>query len=242
MKGNEEHPGSANEVAWRARGGRRPDRPRGTLALAAVVAAAALGPSACGGGPSASPGVASVSPTTTGQPGSSGGVPSSSRRAAVGGKTTTSAVAGAVTTVPSPASFEEEMLRFAECMRSHGITNFPDPSGGGFRIPVGGRFNQSPQFLAAQKACQEYLPPGPGSGPPPSAQALAQMLKIAQCMRRHGISDFPDPRTKAPPLGPGIREISNIDGVILVFPTTLDTQSPVFTQAAVACKFPLHNH
>jgi hypothetical protein len=36
--------------------------------------------------------------------------------------------------------------------------------------------------------------------------------------------------------------ISNIDGVILVFPDAIDTQSRAFAQAANACKFPLHNH
>jgi hypothetical protein len=36
--------------------------------------------------------------------------------------------------------------------------------------------------------------------------------------------------------------ISNIDGVVLVFPGTIDEQSPAFTRAAAACRFPLHNH
>jgi hypothetical protein len=71
------------------------------------------------------------------------------------------------------------------------------------------------------------------------------MVKVAQCMRRHGITDFPDPRTSVPsnpfPAG-GTGVISDIDGVIFVFPATLDTQSPMFTRAAAACRFPLHNH
>ena len=63
-------------------------------------------------------------------------------------------------------------------------------------------------------------------------------------MRQHGVSDFPDPRTSAPPnpLGSGVGEISDIEGVILLFPSTIDQQSPVFTRAAAACAFPLHNH
>ena len=36
--------------------------------------------------------------------------------------------------------------------------------------------------------------------------------------------------------------ISDIDGVILVFPSTIDEQSPQFTLAAAECAFPLHNH
>jgi hypothetical protein len=135
-------------------------------------------------------------------------------------------------------------------MRSNGITNFPDPnSGGGFIFRTGAGGPQSPQFQAAQKACQKYMPPGPGSGPPPTKQAVAQMLKVAQCMRRHGITDFPDPLTSVPPhLLPGsgassnIGLISDIDGVILLFPDTINEQSPQFTKAAAKCAFPLHNH
>lgn len=43
-------------------------------------------------------------------------------------------------------------LNFSRCMRSHGITDFPDPlPGGGWAIP--GDTN-SPQFAAAARACQ----------------------------------------------------------------------------------------
>jgi hypothetical protein len=69
------------------------------------------------------------------------------------------------------------------------------------------------------------------------------MLKVAHCMRRHGIADFPDPRTSVPSdIARFVGVISDIDGVILVFPSTIDEQSPAFAQAAAACGFPLHNH
>ena len=128
-------------------------------------------------------------------------------------------------------------------MRSHGVPNFPDPSGGGFQGSAG-LDRSSPTFTAAQTRCQKLLGGGPGSGPPPSAQALAQMVKDSQCMRQHGIYDFPDPRTSVPSdaFRGGAGVISDIDGVILVFPGTIDRQSPAFTKAAGACKFPLHNH
>jgi hypothetical protein len=49
------------------------------------------------------------------------------------------------------ANIQEELI-FARCMRSHGITDFPDPRpGGGFDIP--GNTN-SPQFEAADNACR----------------------------------------------------------------------------------------
>jgi hypothetical protein len=64
-------------------------------------------------------------------------------------------------------------------------------------------------------------------------------------MRSHGVPNFPDPTISVPPksnLPVGGGEVSDIEGVILVFPHTIDTQSPVFTRAAAACAFPLHNH
>ena len=69
------------------------------------------------------------------------------------------------------------------------------------------------------------------------------MVKVSQCMRRHGVSGFPDPTTSIPsipPAGGGV--ISDRDGVIFVFPATLDVQSPLFEQAAAACGFQLTNH
>ncbi len=46
----------------------------------------------------------------------------------------------------------QEELNFSSCMRSHGITDFPDPlPGGGFNIPGN---TTSPQFEAAARACQ----------------------------------------------------------------------------------------
>jgi hypothetical protein len=56
----------------------------------------------------------------------------------------------------------QEELKFASCMRSHGITDFPDPMpGGGFNIP--GNSN-SPQFDAATRACQARSGSGGSAG------------------------------------------------------------------------------
>jgi hypothetical protein len=60
----------------------------------------------------------------------------------------------------------KQMLAFASCMRSHGVTKFPDPqvsSGGGVRQVIGpdsGVDPASPTFQAAQKACQKLQPDG----------------------------------------------------------------------------------
>ncbi len=88
-----------------------------------------------------------------------------------------------------------DMLRFANCMRSHGMPGFPDPSSNG-TISVSGTVSQSAQFQAADNTCRELLPNGGIPTAAQQAQGLAQLLKFSVCMRAHGISDFPDPTSE----------------------------------------------
>jgi hypothetical protein len=137
----------------------------------------------------------------------------------------------------SQAVGHSAFLAFSRCMRSHGATNFPDPSpGGGIQLDAG--MNPfSPAFKAAQSSCRKLLPGGGPGAAHPSAQAKAATLKISECMRRHGVSGFPDP-TLTPPSGPaGYSEILDRGGVILAIPQTIATGSPAFKQAAGACGF-----
>ena len=75
---------------------------------------------------------------------------------------------------PSPQmqkQMQERALKFSSCMRSHGEPNFPEPEfrGNGVRMRLkagSGLDPRSPQFQAAQKACQQYFgPPGSKGGP-----------------------------------------------------------------------------
>jgi hypothetical protein len=56
------------------------------------------------------------------------------------------------------------MLKYAGCMRSHGITNFPDPIANSQQIGfnITGIDLKSPKVEAANKVCQPLLP---GGGP-----------------------------------------------------------------------------
>jgi hypothetical protein len=69
---------------------------------------------------------------------------------------------------PLTAQQQQDYLRAAACMRSHGIAGFPDPSfsGGGVRFPVpSGIDPNSPQFTQARHTCQRLIPAGlPYSG------------------------------------------------------------------------------
>jgi hypothetical protein len=131
-------------------------------------------------------------------------------------------------------------LKFSECMRSHGITTFPDPStSGGVQLSGNSGINPfSPAFKAAQAACGKLLPGGgPVSNGHPSAQAENQVLEISECMRAHGVTGFPDPTTKPPSKPPGGGIALGHDGVFLIIPSTIDINSPAFKQAATTCHF-----
>jgi hypothetical protein len=90
-------------------------------------------------------------------------------------------------------------LAYAQCMRDHGISDFPDPQPGGGAIqfePGSDLDPNNPQFKAADDACKSLLPPPSSSVWTPSPQELEQLVRFAACMRAHGadVSD-PDPTT-----------------------------------------------
>jgi hypothetical protein len=134
----------------------------------------------------------------------------------------------------------DQGVKFAACMRSHGLTNFPDPSsgGGGIQIKSGSGINPfSPAFKTAQTACKKLLPGPLGGNQHPTAQAIAQTRQIAVCMRQHGVTGFPDP-TFTPPSSPaGYSIIEDRGGVVLAVPSTINPRSPEFMQAAKVCHF-----
>ncbi|HUO73352.1 MAG TPA: hypothetical protein VMU39_21460 [Solirubrobacteraceae bacterium] len=72
------------------------------------------------------------------------------------------------------AQFQQQLVKFAQCMRSHGI-NVPDPStngnGFGFRRSFGSVDRNSPAFQAAMKACGSLRPRFGGGGPGASGGA-----------------------------------------------------------------------
>jgi hypothetical protein len=110
-------------------------------------------------------------------------------------------------------------------MRSHGVPGFPDPGSNGqiskeAVIPALNRVSES-RARAATRACENLNPAGQGS-PTLTAQEQQDYLRAAACMRSHGITSFPDPTF------PGGR-------VSFSIPSSIDTKSRQFTQAAHTC-------
>lgn len=66
---------------------------------------------------------------------------------------------GGLNQIPTAAQKEQNLvllLRYAVCIRAHGVPNFPDPTSQGLRIsPLSGIDLNSPAFLGAQKSCQK---------------------------------------------------------------------------------------
>jgi hypothetical protein len=125
-------------------------------------------------------------------------------------------------------------------MRAHGVSNFPDPNsaGGGLQLSGSAINTQSPAFGSAQSACQKLLPggrPGPGAH---TATRIKQGVKLAECMRAHGLRSFPDPTTSAPSTLPAPNAVflGGPDGSFSL--TASMVQSPAFKQAAATCGFP----
>src|ERR1700726_2534170 len=116
------------------------------------------------------------------------------------------AACGSVSGAPPSASPslnpQAAALAFTQCMRAHGVS-VADPivsssgSAGGqvhTQIGTGGPDKGSSQMQAAMTACQKYLHQIGGNGPgTPDPARQAQELQFAQCMRSHGLADFPDP-------------------------------------------------
>ncbi|HWI73580.1 MAG TPA: hypothetical protein VNT55_16605 [Baekduia sp.] len=99
----------------------------------------------------------------------------------------------------------EGALKFAKCMRDHGL-DVPDPKrgpNGGITQTMGRRGGKGTgpsdidqgKMEAAQKDCEHFMKGGGGEAPSPAAQAKQQdaFLAYARCMRQHGIA-MPDPK------------------------------------------------
>jgi hypothetical protein len=102
----------------------------------------------------------------------------------------------------SSATMHEQAVEFAQCMRDHGVRDFPDPDPSGAltidAIANGSSLDvNAPAFTQAISACKDLQPPG-FTGDTRSAQQQEAALEFAQCVRDHGVTDFPDPTPDGP--------------------------------------------
>lgn len=124
-------------------------------------------------------------------------------------------------------------IKFAQCMRAHGVPNVPDPNGHGqIAIGPGSGINpQAPAFQAAQRSCHQFLPNKVSPGRMSASERRAA-LRFAECMRAHGEPSFPDPTLTAPS---GARQVLVLQGMVFALGPGVDPKSPGFRQAASGC-------
>lgn len=152
--------------------------------------------------------------------------------ASLGSKTgTTVQPGGAGNSGPAPSpALGAAQLKYSQCMRSHGVHAFPDPyADGGYPNNYMREINSnSTTYKDATKSCQS-LSQAAGMAPWTAAQMEAHqklMLKIARCMRAHGITGFPDP------------DASGGFSLPTGAKSTIDFSSPQYARAAKACNGP----
>ncbi|MEU4225006.1 hypothetical protein AB0F17_11975 [Nonomuraea sp. NPDC026600] len=96
---------------------------------------------------------------------------------------------------PSASAGEDRAakgLKFAQCMREHGVPMDDPEPGKGVLLKMDNSI--SPETAQkAQEACKEYAPSGGGPGGKVDPKMAEQMRKYSQCMRDSGVEAFPDP-------------------------------------------------
>jgi len=109
-------------------------------------------------------------------------------------------------------------------MRSHGVPEYPDPhvssSANHTQVTIspGSANPTSPAFTSANHQCHNLLPDG-GKQSQGSTQDQPQDLAFADCMRSHGVPNFPD---------------AGHDGTFTL-PSTINEQAPQFEHASHVC-------
>jgi hypothetical protein len=133
----------------------------------------------------------------------------------------------------SPGNPTTGDLAYSQCMRAHGITNFPDPnSSGGISISGNSGINaSSSQYQAASKACQSKL--GGQQSQAQQDEDYAASLKYAHCMQSRG-QDIPDPAAPGSSSGADTQSHSGSSGTS--GGNGVNPNSPQYIAANKACE------
>ena len=106
----------------------------------------------------------------------------------------------------SPTKVMSTALHYANCMRSHGVTDFPDPNSkaefqiqpiqvhNGVRTVSRDLLASSPAFQSAQRVCGSLGSAGRQVTAVQEKQEFHLTLEAAVCMRANGVPNYPDPK------------------------------------------------
>lgn len=102
---------------------------------------------------------------------------------------------GGSTSAGSSSSLTQAVA-YSQCIRAHGVPDFPDPvqtPGGHYGYRTRGIDPNSAALQGALLACSNLPSPWTSTGQQLSPAQQQEWLNWAQCIRTHGESDFPDP-------------------------------------------------
>jgi hypothetical protein len=167
------------------------------------------------------------------------GADESSKRGAASGTDTASSTASVTGATNSTAtadnsadknlSKQEKAVKFAECMRANGVPHFPDPDPKGeynFGVDV------TPEvWTKAVDACKALKPPGALSAKRTPKEQSAS-LRFAQCVREHGVKDFPDPVNGEPLINTYKIPSSNKPGGMTILNAAIDACGTILEKSA----------
>ncbi|HEU4723600.1 MAG TPA: hypothetical protein VFS59_19765 [Gemmatimonadaceae bacterium] len=153
----------------------------------------------------------------------------SSKSGAAGGTDTPSSTATADNSADKNLSTQEKAVKFAGCMRASGVPNFPDPDPKGeFNFGV----DVTPEvWTKAVDACKALKPPGALSAKRTPKEQSAS-LRFAQCVREHGVKDFPDPVNGEPLINTYEIPSSNKPGGMTILDAAIDACGTILEQSA----------
>jgi hypothetical protein len=123
----------------------------------------------------------------------------------------------------------DKAVKFAECIRAHGVSDFPDPNEKNqfeYGVSVSG-----PVWNKATTACKDLQPPGTLSGKRTPKQQSAS-LRFAQCVRDNGVKDFPDPVNGEPLVNTYKIPSSNKPGGMAILNAAMHKCGSVLKEAA----------
>lgn len=125
-------------------------------------------------------------------------------------------------------SAQQSGIAYAQCMRLHGVSTFPDnaitSTGSGTEVHLPQGITENPNYQSASKACQSKLPRGGNTGGGGANNKNVQAeINWADCMHSHGVPNAPEPNSQGQMIMKG-----GSGGV--------DPNSPTFQAAMQACR------
>ena len=150
---------------------------------------------------------------------------------ACGGNSASSGSSGSSQAAGAAPSASSNLVDFAQCMRSHGIPNYPDPSSDSSGVDSSQLGVSDTVYESARTTCRQLYPqPHANAGltTAQQQQVEGQLVTFAKCMRSHGVPAFPDPNPASTIWG-GSGQIFNV-------PSSINPNSSQLMSARNSCK------